>query len=275
MLIGKKPKVKETVQKQEYKNLRDITSGRGIEDLIKVTSSRNCDVYKINQDLFLTAIKKEVYKDSLIVNIRELKREVEGEYFDTRTLSIYDIVEDEGSVIGYLTDSYDITLKDYFISEDPSLNTTRIILRLMSNLMMNEQGHGDISLDNFVLKNGELFLNNRLVRYENCQDDFYLLNDIEKEILAAHGHPCNIAMPVDQADIAVYDYYYYLLLNTTGEERKAFIEAGLESIYKTLFDTVPNKYVDEEDLAIAKECLTKVYYNKYGSIVNRFRVKLL
>lgn len=273
MLAHKNNETKEVVE--ESKNLKDITFGKGLDDLVRVTSSRNCDVFKINEGLFLTAIKKEVYKDSLLENIREIKREVSKEDLYKVNLRIHDIVLDNGSLIGYTTDSYDMSLKDYFMTENPSLTTTKIILNLMRSLMMHGKGHGDISLDNLVIKDGKLYFNNSLVRYYHCHDDFYLLNDIERDILAAHGHPCNEVMPINEADMAVYDYYYYLLVNTSGEERSRLIELGMENIYKKLFETVPNKHINEEDLEMVKKGLRKVEHYPDGSAVHHLFIKLL
>lgn len=270
---------KDTLKEDELVNpveLTKVTDGRTLDDLIKVTSSRNCNVFKINEDLFLTAVKDEYYKDSLISNFSQRKRYTDALTFQSDILPIHDVISQDGKVFGYTTDSFDTTLKDYFITEDPSLMTTRIILRLMGRITEVSNGHGDIDLNNYVLKNGRVFLTNYMMKRMGSSDDFAFLNDIEREILAFYGHPTHKNMPVDEADHLAFNYWYYLLINTYGNTRKELIEAGMDNIYKNLFEDVPNVNLDEKAYKKAQNgTVLKKEYGHDGRLIQHFFITTL
>lgn len=257
--------------------LEKITDGKPLNELMKVTSSRNCDVFKINENLFLTAIKEKYYADNLAISFSERKNKVHLEWPRYVTLPIHDIVSHDGNVIGYTTDSFDMTLKDFFIKEDPSLVVTKIILGRMKSLVIHSRGHGDIDLVNMVIKGEDIFLTNHVMKESYSKGDMDLLNAMEREILEFYGHPCGMtSLPIAEADCYAYNFWYYLLINTSGEERKRLIEAGMENVYRTLFDDIPNVNINEDMLNEAKKdmILKKEYYPD-GEVVHHFSVGLL
>lgn len=273
-MLGFRRNSKDEEKLENPKDLLEVTDGRTLEELIKVDSSRNCNVYKIDDNYFLTAIKDELYKDTLIENLCDIKRQSDLQSPWDSILPIHNIVSYEGKPIGYKTDSYEMTLRDFFINENPSLTMSKIILKCMRDVLVHPSGHGDIDLVNFVLRDGRIYLTNRFVKTYNKSADMDFLNDIERDLLVAHGHPCNIATPVDEADALVYDYLYYIIVNTTGDERRALIEAGIENIYETLFDDIPNKNVKEEYLKELKRQLRFCPHYEDGEPVKHFYIRL-
>lgn len=270
---------KSNIKEDELVNpveLLEVTDGRKLDDLIKVTSSRNCNVFKINEDLFLTMIKDKYYKDSLITNFSQRKRYTDAMANDSDILPIHDVVSQDGKVLGYTTDSFDMTLKDFFIRENPSLTVTRIVLKMMRDVCTMSHGHGDIDLVNFVLRKGRVFLTNYTMKRIHLADDFALVNDVEREVLEFYGHPSHKSMPVEQADHLAFNYWYYLLINTSGDERKRLIEAGLENIYKTLFDDISNAHIDEDILkSVKNEMKLKKEYGNDGKLIQHFYINTL
>lgn len=249
-MLGRKKEVKD--KKVKPVELTDITEGRSLADLRKVISTRNCEVFEVNKDVYFTLLNEK-----LRGNLHDIEHAANTYGIVRQVLKVRDIVADKGTPIGYSTDSYDMTLGEYFIKSDPDVYTTRIILQCVRDKVISLPAHGDLSLDNIVLKDGEIYVTNRFLQEHVSDDEFEYLGKIEKELLTLYRYPKDKEyLHVEEADKAIYDYLYYLLINTSGEERKKLINAGLESCYKTLFDDIPNKNIE----------VKKESYEKYDNV---------
>lgn len=90
--------------------------------------------------------------------------------------------------------------------------------------------------------------------------NFYDFEKYSKKLISEVGYEKYARMirlqgVFKNADSAIYDYLYYLLINTSGEERSQVISAGIESCYKTLFDDEPNYHIELEEVKIVKKQL--------------------
>ncbi|MDE6142367.1 MAG: hypothetical protein K2G03_07160, partial [Bacilli bacterium] len=240
-MLGRKKETKN--EEIKFVELTEVTDGKAITDLRKVMSTRHCEVFEVNKDTYFTLLNEK-----LRGNLQDIEHAANSYGFGRQVLKVKNVVADKGIPVGYSTDSYDMTLGEYFISRDPDVYTTRIILQSLKNKIISLPGHGDLSLDSIVLKDGKIFITNRFLQENTPQEEFEYLGSIEKEFLSLYGYPQEKGfLPVDEADTAIYNYLHYLLINTSGEERKQLINAGLESCYKTLFVDVTNRNIEFEE----------------------------
>lgn len=247
-------------EKMRFVELAEVTDGKAITDLRKVVSTRHCEVFEVNKDTYFTLLNEK-----LRGNLQDIEHAANSYVLKRQVLRVKNVVADKGTPVGYSTDSFDMTLGEYFISRDPDVYTTRIILQNLKNKIICLPGHGDLSLDSIVLKNGNIFITNRFLQENTPQEEFEYLGSIERELLSLYGYPQEKGfLPVDETDVAIYNYLHYLLINTSGEERKKLINAGLESCYKTLFDDIPNRNIefDEESYCYGIESITRAMNNE-------------
>lgn len=247
-------------EKMRFVELAEVTDGKAITDLRKVVSTRHCEVFEVNKDTYFTLLNEK-----LRGNLQDIEHAANSYVLKRQVLRVKNVVADKGTPVGYSTDSFDMTLGEYFISRDPDVYTTRIILQNLKNKIICLPGHGDLSLDSIVLKNGNIFITNRFLQENTPQEEFEYLGSIERELLSLYGYPQEKGfLPVDETDVAIYNYLHYLLINTSGEERKKLINAGLESCYKTLFDDIPNRNIEfeEESYCYGIESITRAMNNE-------------
>lgn len=247
-------------EKMRFVELAEVTDGKAVTDLRKVVSTRHCEVFEVNKDTYFTLLNEK-----LRGNLQDIEHAANSYALKRQVLRVKNVVADKGTPVGYSTDSFDMTLGEYFISRDPDVYTTRIILQNLKNKIICLPGHGDLSLDSIVLKNGNIFITNRFLQENTPQEEFEYLGSIERELLSLYGYPQEKGfLPVDETDVAIYNYLHYLLINTSGEERKKLINAGLESCYKTLFDDIPNRNIefDEESYCYGIESITRAMNNE-------------
>lgn len=236
----KKKKKEEMQEAIKTTELSAIANGRNLRDLKKIVSTRNCQVFEVDKDTNFILLNEK-----LRGNLVDIKKAAESYGINPQVLEVKDIISDKETPIGYSTVSYDMTLNEYFLTRDPDVYTTKIILKCLRDKIIGLPVHGDLTLDDIVLKKGEIFITNRFLK-RHCITGFEYLGEIQRELVTLYDMPKNYYPKYEETDNAIYDYLYYLLINTSGEERKQMITAGLESCYKTLFKDIPNKHIEDE-----------------------------
>lgn len=208
-----------------------------INDNMIIGAGTESHIYKFN-DIVL----KILYSDFIRFYTKYKLKKIAKLNLDDIISSPIGFVYCDYKFIGYAMHNCGISLKDYLLENNISLDKKIKILRDTKDkiIKLHQLGmvHGDIQPGNILIDSNEIIrigdINNINISY--FKDMYY--NNISYSLSFRYGNSSIL-------DILTFNYFCYIILNYHDRDLSSYLTHGADSFYYFRYDIKDNKYFDE------------------------------